>query len=170
MLSLQEWLDLLKSVQDLGGGSLGPGGGAASDEELSSMIKHCLVPDKINPMRISCNLIFLSHLGMPSFSVVNIIRLVSRFLPDEYDEEFDPTPSARGFADVKSRPIVFPIWFFSAYPDVARWIKEKALQDKNSVEGIFDRYLSHGLIIKTHHLRVLIDTYRSETGQTLECR
>lgn len=170
MLSLQEWLDFLKSVQDLGGGSLGSRGGPASDEDLISMINHCLMPDKIDPMKVSCNLIFLSHLGMPSFSVVNIIRLLSRFLPDEYDEEFDPTPSAREFADVKNRPIVFPTWFFAGYPDVARWITEKALHDKNSVEGIFDRYLSRGLIIKTNHLRVLIDTYRNEMGHTLECR
>lgn len=170
MLSLQEWQDLLKSVQDLGGGSLGRGGGAASDEDLRSMINQCLVPDKINPIRVSCNLIFLSHLGMPSFSVVNIIRLLSRFLTDEYDEEFDPTLSVKEFADVTNRPMVFPIWFFAAYPDVARWITDKALQDKNSVEGIFDRYLTRGRVIKINHLRVLIDTYRNETGNTLECR
>jgi len=127
--------------------------------DLQQKINDFFVPDGISPLAFSANLAALT--GRPI-------------------EEYPPTPSV-AVSDTKAAlagnddsgliarttaPSGYPTWFLAAYPDVALWMNRKVEKDAQAVLTAVGELPSGPT---SEFFRRLIQAYRKETRQGLEC-
>jgi hypothetical protein len=159
------WLKVLEGIE---------GDTEEGAQEFRQVIRSFLMPDKISFPKFRANWIALFGLridpdrGLPSWSADDL--------------SLDPTPSVQKLSLASSRPVGHPDWFLAAYPDVASWFRSLAdaivespeAEDfyQNMLFGKIDEsgFLDDNRRIKGKYLRIMIDTYRRETGRALECQ
>jgi len=151
----------------------------ASAKEVKKIVEDFIIPDKINPLAFSSNYEALLRGGIPS---------ARELLGIEKDNQ--PTPSLPHFTFVANRPLVFPLWFIAAYPDILLWFEnvgeeyiEVHGQDEDGLTAFHKKVLGtdsaapslkeEDLIdskgnIRSKNLRNLVQAYKDETGKELE--
>lgn len=148
---LQEWKSIFET---------------STNEELKQdtknydqIINDFLLPDKINLKLFQANLQFLD-VGMKEL----------------YTGEHEPTESIYEFGFITHRPILYPLWFFAAYPDVILWLRDGTQTDHKIFfkasevpEENFDDD-SNFVNDKLNHeiLHKLISYYKSHSGKKIE--
>lgn len=126
--------------------------------EIKCIAADFLIPDNIIPIKFNVN---WSVLLDPHSHAPNRHR------------QSGPTPSLEKFYSVVDRPPGFPKWFLAAYPDVASWVSEQENM-QSFFHKIFgkvaeDQLLDGEQYLKREYLRGLVDTYRKNIADRLEC-
>jgi len=142
------------------------------------VIGRYLIPDYINPAKFYANWIFIIR-GISN-------RSSNSALPN--DRAVKATPSLLVFSPCLAERLKlgYPSWFIAAYPDVANWVwgeeasnrmdevitsrmLERSYADESEATEIQIYNKIMGYDSSAELLRILIDSYCKDTGNTLEC-
>jgi hypothetical protein len=134
-------------------------------KEFKEIITVFMIPDKISPIKFMAN-----------YQALSLDEIDSMIFGEENDDNVQPSPSFKKLPGVINRSPYWPNWFLAGYPDVANWIMAKLHQDPL---GIMKKLGYSAEKMKAmdpnnsqttnHFLRAIIDLYRSETNNDLEC-
>jgi hypothetical protein len=140
------------------------------------VIGRYLIPDYIDPTKFYANWIFIMHSISERSSNSNVAINIKA------------TPSLLVFLPhlAERLKLGYPYWFIAAYPDVANWVwgdeasnnmdvviasrmlKKSSVDESQVTEiQIYNRMM--GYDSSGELLRILIDSYHKDTGNTLEC-
>ncbi len=149
--------------------------GTTDYKELSSIMNNFFIPDQISVSNFKGN-----------YAVIADIYYTMS--PWHRSSIPLPTPSAKRF-DTIDRPLGYPLWFFAAYPDIAKWFTDIAdnkddinshlklvskiigRTDLSNNESLFESICVDSKTDKLNlfFLRKLVDYYTSNINSKLEC-
>jgi hypothetical protein len=129
------------------------------------IISDFLIPDNISPNK------FINNYAVAKLSMGELLMAENkRFAP--FKKKITESLNFYIYENIVERPLGFPTWFISCYPDIVRWIdsNEELVLASSPFTEFDTTCLDIHKYLKTRYLRQIVNFYITKTNSTLECK